>query len=222
MELPHEGIAVGLDAIHGNRTTWDDWGGPVLGFQSGSRGKEWNTLSLYTVAAMPVPFVHSERHRLIASVYGGRGTDVDRFSAFRVGGGPSTADWEYLARPILPAAAPEEITTGSYRILNLEYRYELFFFTYLRLKGTLAKLDRLRFAEDGGTVHRMEPMNGVSVGVTTGFLWHSSIELGYAYNFGVLRQRDGMTQAGDGAIVFHWSKNFPHRGAAESSPRARP
>ena len=162
------------------------------------------------VAATPVPFVHSQRHRLVTSLYGGRAAGVDRFSAFRVGGGPTTADWEYLSRPILPAATPEEITSRSYGILNVEYRYELLFFTYLRLRGTLAQVDRLRFADGGGTVHRMEPMNGVSAGVTTGFLWHSQLELGYAYNFGVLRQRDGTTQAGDGAILFHWSKSLSH------------
>lgn len=210
LELPHQGFTVGLDAIHGNRSSWDDWGGPVLGFEDGTRGKEWNALSLYVVAALPVPFVRSERHRIITSMYGGKGTDVDRFSAFRVGGGPLTADSESLSRPVLPAATLEEITSSSYAILNLEYRYELFFFTYLHLRGTVAQVDRLRFAEGGGTVHRVEPMNSISAGVTTGFLWHSQIEFGYAYNFGVLRQRDGVTHAGDGAILFHWSKSLSH------------
>jgi hypothetical protein len=208
IELPHDGVAVGLDAVHGRRASWDDWGGPDLGFEDGARGKEWNALSLYVVAALPVPFVRSERHRLITSVYGGKATDVDRFSAFRVGGGPVTADWESLSRPVLPAATLEEITSSSYGILNLEYRYELLFFTYLHLRGTLAQVDRLRFADGGGTVHRVEPMNAISVGVTTGFLWHSQFELGYAYNFGVLRPRDGIPQAGDGAILVHWSKSL--------------
>lgn len=208
IELPHEGFAVGLDASHARRESWDDWGGPVLGFEDGRRGKEWNALSWYVVAALPVPFVRSERHRLITSVYGGKASDVDRFSAFRLGGGPMTADWEALSRPVLPAAALEEIASSSYGILNVEYRYELLFFSYLRLRGTLAQIDRLRFADGGGTVRRVEPMNALSLGITTGFLWHSQLELGYAYNFGILRQRDGRAQAGDGAILFHWSKSF--------------
>lgn len=208
IELPHRGFAVGLDAVHARRAEWDDWGGPVLGFEDGAQGKEWNTLSLYAVAALPVPFVRSERHRLVLSVYGGQARDVDRFSAFRVGGGPMTSDWEALSRPVLPAAALEEIASGAYGILNVEYRYELLFFSYLRVRGTLAQVDRLRFADGGGTVHRTEPMNSLAAGITTGFLWHSQLELAYAYNFGILRQRSGMTNAGDGAILLHWSKSF--------------
>jgi hypothetical protein len=215
IELPHQGVAMGLDASHGRRASWDDWGGPVLGFQDGTRGKEWNTLSLYVVAALPVPFVRSDRHRLVTSLYGGSARDVDRFSALRLGGGPTTADWEALSRPILPAAALEEIASSAYAILNVEYRYELLFFSYLRLRGTLAQVDRLRFAEGGGTVHRVEPMNALSVGITTGFPWHSQLELGYAYNFGILRQRGGSTEAGDGAILLHWSKSFSHRAAPQ-------
>src|SRR5262249_11773158 len=42
IELPHQGVAVGLDAVHGHRHRWEDWGGPVLGFESGAAGKEWN------------------------------------------------------------------------------------------------------------------------------------------------------------------------------------
>jgi len=210
IELPHKGVAGGLDAFHARRTRWDDWGGPDLGFHDGRRGKEWDSLSVYAVAALPVPFVRSERHRLITSVYGGKAAHVDRFSAFRLGGGPTTADWEALSRPVLHGTALEEITSGSYGILNVEYRYELLFFTYLQLRGTLAQIDRLRFTEGGGTVRRVQPMNAISLGLTTGFLWHSQLELGYAYNFGILRQRDGRSEAGDGAILFHWSKSLSH------------
>lgn len=210
LELPHDGIAVGADAFHARRASWDDWGGPVLGFEDGRRGREWNALSLHVVVAQPVPFVRSERHRLITRVHAGKSKDVDRFSAFRVGGGPTTADWEALSRPLLPGAALDEITASAYGILNVEYRYEVLFFAYLHLRGTLAQIDRLRFADGGGTVHRLQPMNALSVGLSTGFLWHSHLELGYAYNFGVLRQRGGRSEAGDGAILVHWSKKFSH------------
>jgi hypothetical protein len=207
IELPHQGWAIGLDGFHGRRAHWDDWG-PTLGFGDGSGGQEWNSVRAYGVAAVPVPFTHSEKHRLVMSVYGGVARDVDRFSAFQLGGGPLTADWEALSRPVLPAVALEEITSDAYAMLNVEYRYELLFFSYLRVRGTLAQVDRLRFADDGGTVHRLQPMNALSIGITTGFLWHSQLELGYGWNFGILRQRDGQTEAGDGAILFHWSKSF--------------
>jgi hypothetical protein len=208
IELPHKGYAAGLDAYHARRETWEDWGGPDLGFQDGASRREWNTVSFYAVAATPVPFVHNEKHRLVSSVYWGKARDVDRFSAFRLGGGPMTADWEALSRPVLPAVALEEIESDCYGILNVEYRYELLFFSYLRVRGTLAQVNRLRFADGGGTEHRMEPMNALTVGITTGFLWHSQLELGYGYNFGIIRQRDGQPEKGDGAILLHWSKSF--------------
>ncbi|HEU5181211.1 MAG TPA: hypothetical protein VFW45_10475 [Candidatus Polarisedimenticolia bacterium] len=207
IELPHAGYATGIDAFHARRAHWEDWG-PTSGPADGSSGQEWNAIRVYAVAAMPVPFAHSERHRLVTSVYGGKTRDVDRFSAFHLGGGPLTADWEALSRPVLPAVALEEITSEAYGILNLEYRYELLFFSYLRVRGTLAQVDRVRFDDAGGTVHRVEPMNALTLGITTGFLWHSQLELGYGYNFGVLRQREGRTEAGDGAILLHWSKSF--------------
>jgi hypothetical protein len=210
IELPHEGFAAGLDALHGRRSQWDDWGGPVLGVQSGSDGEEWNALSFYAVAALPVPFVRSDRHRLFTSVYGGKSADVDRFSAFRLGGGPTTADWEALSRPVLPAASFEEFYSRSYGILNVEYRYEMLFFAYLRVRGTLAQVDRLRFDDSGGVVSRVQPMNALSIGITSGFFWHSQLELAYSYNFGILRQRQGMSEAGDGAILVHWSKSLGH------------
>jgi hypothetical protein len=222
IELPHEGFALGLDAFHGRRANWDDWGGTVRGFEDGGRGQEWNALSAFAVAATPVPFVRNERHRLVTSLYLGKARNVDRFSAFHLGGGPLTADWEALSRPVLPAASLEEITSSAYGILNLEYRYELLFFSYLRVRGTHARVDLLRFADGGGTVNRVQPMNVLTVGITTGFLWHSQFELGYGYNFGILRQRDGRTETGDGAILFHWSKSFSHRGKLTSGTSANP
>jgi hypothetical protein len=208
IELPHEGLAAGLDAVHARRSRWDDWGGPVLGFESGSQGKEWNALSVYTVAALPVPFVRSERHRLVMSFYAGKAVHADRFSAFRLGGGPMTADWEAQSRAVLPGAALDELYASRYGILNAEYRYEMLFFAYLRVRGTLAQVDRLRFDGGGGVVSRVQPMNALSIGVTTGFFWRSQLELAYSYNFGVLRQRDGASKTGDGAILVHWSKSF--------------
>ena len=62
IELPHQGFAVGLDALHARRNQWDDWGGPILGFESGREGQEWNTLSVYAVTALPGPSARDRRH----------------------------------------------------------------------------------------------------------------------------------------------------------------
>ena len=54
----------------------------------GKSGQEWNALPFYAVAAVPFPFTRWEWHRLFVSLYGGKATDVDRFSAFHLGGVP--------------------------------------------------------------------------------------------------------------------------------------
>ena len=119
-----------------------------------------------------------------------------------------TADWEALSRVVLPGTYLEEFYASTYGILNVEYRYEMLFFAYLRVRGTLAQVERLRFDDAGGVVAHVEPMNALSIGVTTGFFLRSQLELAYSYNFGILRQRDGASESGDGAILVHWSKSF--------------
>jgi hypothetical protein len=52
----------------------------------------------------------------------------------------------------------------------------------------------------------------VTAGLTSGFLWDSSLELDYSYNFGLLRQRSGAARSGAGALFLAWTKEFrPHR-----------
>jgi hypothetical protein len=208
LELPHEGFAAGLDAYSGHRARWEDWGGPVFGLQNGSEGKSWTAVSLYAVAAGPLPFSRADRHRLIASAYGGTGSRLDRFSAFRLGGGSNAGDFETLTQPILPAAAFEEFFPRHYAIFNLEYRYEALFFLYLQLRGSLAWVERPRLAQNGAVVKRTQPMHSLGAGLTSGFLWNSELELGYAYNFGILRQRDGLARSGGSAILLSFTKEF--------------
>jgi hypothetical protein len=208
LELPHAGFAAGLDGYAAHRARWEDWGGPVFGLQSGPDGKNWASTSAYALYAGPIPFSRAERHRLIASAYGGTGSRLDRFSAFRLGGGSNAGDWESLSQPILPAAAPGEFFPSHYGIVNVEYRYEALFFLYLQARGSLAWIDRPRFAENSAIVKRTESMNSATAGLTSGFLWNSEIELAYAYNFGILRQRNGATHSGGAAILFSFTREF--------------
>ena len=208
LELPHAGVAAGLDGVAGQRSGWRDWGGSVGGVQPAEAGRNWTAISAYAIVAGPLPFSSAERHRLVGSAYFGTGSDLDRFSAFRLGGGSSAGDWESLSQPLLPGAAIDEFYASHYVIATGEYRYEALFFLYLQLKGSLAWVERARFTDGGGVTRRTEPMHSISGGLTSGFLWNSEIELTYAHNFGILRPRSGAVRSGGSGIVFLFTKEF--------------
>lgn len=211
LELPHRGWAAGLDALAGRRSRWEDWGGPVSGIQSGEEGTSWQAVALYAAAAAGVPGVASERHCLVASAYGATGRHLDRFSAFRLGGGSNAGDYESLSQPILPAAAFEEFFSSRYGIANLEYRYQALFFLYLQARGTIARLDRPRFSSGGTVENETDTLRAVTAAVTSGFLWDSSLEIAYSRNFDLFRQRNGVAKPGRGAFYFFWTKEFRSR-----------
>ncbi len=211
LELPHRGWAAGLDAWAGRRSRWKDWGGSVFGIQSGKEGANWEAVAVYAAVAAGVPGVASERHSLVASAYGGTGRHLDRFSAFRLGGGSNAGDYETLSQPILPAAAFEEFFSSRYEIANLEYRYQALFFLYLQARGTLTRLDRPRFSSTGAVENETDTLRAVTAAVTSGFLWDSSLEIAYSRNFDLFRQRNGVAKRGGGAFYFFWTKEFRPR-----------
>ncbi len=211
LELPHRGWAAGLDAWAVRRARWEDWGGSVFGIQRGEESRGWQAVAAYAAAAVGVPGVPGERHTLLASAYGGTGHDLDRFSAFRLGGGSNAGDFETLSEPVLPAAAFEEFFPSHYAIANLEYRYQALFFLYLQVRGSLAWLDRPRFSPEGSVQNRTDSLRSVTAGLTSGLPWDSSLEISYSYNFGILRQRNGAAKSGGGALYFSWTKEFRRR-----------
>src|SRR6185369_520930 len=102
MELLHEGFAAGMDTEWGRRQEWSDanYGGAILTRQS---TQEFAKLSGYLIAATQIPGL-SERNRLIASIHGGmvfKG-ELDRFSLFRIGGGPFASESDDLSRSPYP------------------------------------------------------------------------------------------------------------------------
>jgi hypothetical protein len=208
LELPHRGWAAGLEGLAGRRSEWEDWGGPVFGIQRAEDGRTWSSVAAYAVAATGIPGVASERHSLIASAYAGTGSNLDRFSAFRLGGGSNAGDYETLSQPILPAAAFEEFPCSRYEIANLEYRYQALFFLYLQARGTAARLDRARFSSRGTVENETDTLGAVTAAVTSGFLWNSSLEIAYSYNFDLFRQQDGVAKRGGGAFYLFWTKEF--------------
>lgn len=203
LSLPHHGFAAGADVIHGNRTNWRNWG--IDGSQSADSDRDYISYSGYFLAAGGVPGINSDRHRLVGSLHGGVGDNLDRFSETRIGGGVQTMGEEYGStwRPILPGSAIQEFFPKHYAIAAGEYRYEAIFFTYLSLNASVGWLDRLRQIGDD-----VSSKNGLftSVGarVTTGFFFDSRMQLAYNHNFSVIRNG----HRGENEIVLHFSKDL--------------
>lgn len=208
LELAHSGWGVGLDAIAAHRAGWRDWGGGKSGTESGADAASWTALRGVAYAALPVPFVRSERHRLLVAAYGGTGSNLDRFSAFRLSGGSNAGDAETLARPVVPAAATDEIVSRGYALVSLEYRYEALLFLFLSARGTVARVDRPRTQPDGTVAFRTGPLNGVAVGVTSGFFWSSALEIFFERNFDLESPGEGGPSRGRSAIWFSFTKSF--------------
>lgn len=201
MELLHKGMASGLDVEWKIRDHWSDanYGGAVY---TRDQTRQFVKLSGYMLAATPVPGL-SERDRLIFSVYGGTTmvNDLDRFSAFRIGG-PFPTESDDLARVPYPGAEFNQFPVSDYVIGTAEYRRELLFFLYLHLRGAVAWADRdvltvkpLRFSESRGQF--------VTVGLTSGLPWNSQVDLDYTYDSGILR--NGVSGY---SLFLLWSKSF--------------
>jgi hypothetical protein len=198
----------GMDLIYGHRTDWMEWGGPVFGTFDGKGQKDYFAASAYAFVADRVPFVGSDRHQVMASIYGGVGSNLDRFSAFRLPGRPTGWEWESISSPIFPGATFMEFFPRSYGIVNLVYRYEPVFFVQPYVRGTWAWVDRPRFKSNGQVGYRMDSLPALGAGLIAGAPWNSQIELNYAYNFGVLRDSGHGPEYGGHSMFLLWEKEF--------------
>lgn len=207
LELPHLGWAAGLDAWAAHRGGWQDWGGGPTGAHAAAHTRSWTALAGFALAALPLP-LGDRRHRIFASVYAGTGSNLDRFSAFRLSGGSNAGDYETITRPVLPTAGLDEIVSRGYVIANLEARMQLAFFLFLHLKGTLASVDRTVRDASGAILQRTDNPNAVTIGLTSGFFWSSEIELSWSRNATLeSRDGDGFTPGRDG-VYFSFTKTF--------------
>ncbi|QEM66844.1 hypothetical protein FO488_00840 [Geobacter sp. FeAm09] len=202
MELLHQGVAGGLDVEWQRRAHWADANYGGADYRK-DETQEFVKLSGYLMAAAPVPGL-SERDRLIFSVYGGTTAenDLDRFSAFHIGGGPFPCESDDLARIPYPGAEFNQFPVSDYIVGTAEYRRELLFFLYLHLRGTFAWANRdvlsthpLRFHESRG--------QALSVGLTSGLPWDSTLYLEYSYDSGILR--NGVSGS---SLSLLWSKSL--------------
>jgi hypothetical protein len=209
MELPHEGVTFGGDAFYGHRAKWVAWGGLPFETPDFKRERTYLSVSGYVLAAAGLPFLKSDKHRLVSSLHGGIGKDLDRFSAFRLPGRPTGYEWDAVALPMIHGVAFNELVPNHYAIANVQYRYEALFFLYPYVEAGWAFVQQARFASQGRIKQVTDSMPTVGVGVVSGAPWRSQIELNYTYNFGMFRDsdRDNPARGGHGMFLF-WSKEL--------------
>jgi hypothetical protein len=223
MELAHSGVSFGGDFVSGHRAHWQQWGGVVFDSPNVSKERDYLAGSVYAVAAGGVPFVASDRHRLIGSVYGGIGEHLDRFSAFRLPGRPKGYEWDAISRPMLPGVAFNELFPSKYVITDLTYRFGANLALYPYIRGTYAVVERPRFANNGTIKMQMDPLPAIGGGVITRGPWRTQIELNYTYNFGIFRSTDSGPQMGGHGIFISFSRGislFKGSSKSESAPAA--
>jgi hypothetical protein len=206
LSLPHEGFAFGGDLVHGNRSDWRNWG--INGSQPSDGGRDYLSFTGYIMKAGGVPGFDSDRHRLLAAVYGGTGSNLDRFSAPRIGGGDMPMGEEYgsTSQAVLPGAVFQEYFPKHYLLAIGEYRWEALFFTYLSLDASAGWLDRLRQTgpDITDTTSKTDFFSSLGARLTTGFFFDSRMQFAYNYNFSEIR-KDGR---GGHEIVLHFSRDF--------------
>ena len=206
VELPHAGWSAGMDAFAARRTSWTAWGLPSAGLESG--GESWQSVSAFGVGAFaPFPGL-SERHRATLSAHAGIGSGLDRFSSFRLGSGSTWGDFETLASAFLPGAGGQELFTSRYAVLDLEYRWQAFFFLYLQLRGTLAWA-RLPVTEGSAVVTRTRSLPALTAGFSTGLPWRFSLEVQAFRNFGLTTPNgDGVPEKGRNGLLVSLTREF--------------
>lgn len=205
LSLPHQGLAAGAEIIQGYRAHWADWGTP----ENTSRkhdGQHYVNFNAYAVSTNNVPFVSSERHKLVSWLTAGVGHNLDRFSATRVGGGPNAMGMEYgsSAMPILPGTSIWEFYPDHYAIGALEYRYELSWFTYLTAHGGVGYLNPLRPHGANGLRESKELLPWMGTRLTTGFFFDTLLQIDYSHSFNLV---NAGTRGGN-EIMFWLSGEF--------------
>ncbi len=202
-EYKHKGIAFGTELIGGFRgQDWRDWGGADP--HSGSSTREYVIWTGYFHAAGPVPFVRDRRrNRWTGGIHFALSEDADRFSAPRLGGGPSGDETGALSYPLLPGAMINEFFSGRFVTAHMEYRREVLFFLFTHFRLTGAYLRR-RYNMDTGIDMRNDLLGAATIGLSSGFLFESMIRLNYSFNTGVIRNGEH----GGHELLLGWSKEF--------------
>lgn len=199
LELPHRGMAAGVDVDYLHRDKWRDLSGA-----SSEARRNYLQGAAYLVGAGGIPGL-SERDRVIFCLYGGKTSegDADRFNAFRINGAPFPGEGDDLAHPRYTGVIHNDVLSSSYATGSLGYRRELTFFLYMSLVGSYIWGERATVQGGDQVVFRQQRRGGATLAFDSGFLWNSSLYLAFSWDSGYLRNgKDG------GGVTFNWNKLF--------------
>jgi hypothetical protein len=204
LELPHKGFATGfdLDDMH-----WEKWSATnTVGSAALTEvnTRDYLQFSGYVMDVVGIPGM-SEKNRVLFSFHGGTADkkSVDRFNAFRIGGGPLPGETDDLSRPDYPGTMFNEILVADYALANLEYRRELTFFMYLHVRSSFIWASQMALSDANQVMFKSRNGQAATVGLDTGFLWNSEIYLAYSWDSGFIR--NGKPGSG---LIFTWNKSL--------------
>lgn len=204
LELPHTGMAAGFDLDYMYRNKWSDFGSIPEAVFSKSDTQNYFQATAYVMGVSGIPGL-SEKNRIFFSVHAGatpRKT-ADRYNAISIGGGPLPNESDDLCRPDYPGTMFNQVLVSNYALAALEYRRELAFFLYLRLRETFIWAERAAVTDHNRFLFKSTTGAATTIGVDTGFFWDSSLYLGYSWDSGFIR--NGKSGSG---IILSWGKAF--------------
>ena len=208
LELPHWGWALGADVEFTRRDRWRAYGDPQLQVVDSKDTRDYWKLRLYAVLATPVPGL-SERHRFLLQVHGALspGSELDRFSGFRLDGGPVPTETQDLARAPFPGTSFNQFPIQDFLVATIEYRFEVLFFLFVHARFNIGLGNIPTLRGDAGPnqlTYQRKVGYSASAAVTSGFLFDSQIYTEIAYDFnGNLRGGTPGT-----SFLLLWSKAF--------------
>ncbi|MCM0083317.1 porin [Geomonas sp. Red32] len=199
LELPHRGVALGLDADYLHRDRWRS-----LEPAGGEPHHDFQQLRGYLVAAGGLPGL-SEKNRLLVNLNAGATSsrDGDRFNAFLVEGGPLPSEEDDLVRSHYGGIIYDQVRATDYASGSLSYRRELAFFLYLSLTGSY--IWGQRATVEGADVVTFRPQTGkaATISLDSAFFWNSEVYLAYGWESGFIR--DGRSGHG---VTLLWNKSW--------------
>ena len=202
--LPHTGMAAGFDLDYMYREKWANFGTIPDAVFSSANTRDYVQLNGYFMGVGRIPGL-SEKNRILFSFHGGitPRSSADRYNAISIGGGPLPGESEDLCRPDYPGTMFNQVLVANYALAALQYRRELAFFLYLHLRETFIWADRAAVTDTNKFFFKNSTGAATTIGLDTGFIWNSSLYLGYSWDSSFIRNG----KSGSGLILI-WGKSF--------------
>jgi hypothetical protein len=204
LALPHQGMASGFDLDFMHRDRWANFGTIPEAVFTKADTQDYLQANGYLMGVGGIPGL-SEKNRILFSLHGGvtPRRSADRYNGISIGGGPLPGESDDLNRPDYPGTMFNQVLVSDYALAALQYRREVLPFFYLHLRETFIWANRAAVTDSNQFLFKSSTGAATTVGLDTGFLWSSALNLGYSWDSGFVR--NGKSGSG---LIFTWSKAF--------------